>query len=171
MDIGCGEGKYFSLNVPFKERVSDEQFVDVFKEIMEAVRQHYRPDCVVLQCGADSLAYDKLGTHNTRIKGHGTCVEIIKSWCLPTILLGGGGYTIKNVSRCWAYETGLSVGLKDLDNQLPLNDFYEYYAPEYTLHFKAKDEVSNNTKDYLEFVKRKCLEHLKAMEFAPSVGI
>ena len=37
---------------------------------MEEVRQRFRPDAVVIQCGADSLAYDKLGTHNCTIKGH-----------------------------------------------------------------------------------------------------
>ena len=162
MDIGYGEGKYYSLNVPLKQLVNDTQFIDVFKTIMEKVREHYRPDCVVLQCGADSLAYDKLGTHNTTIKGHGECVKIVKSWCLPTIILGGGGYTIKNVARCWAYETGLSVNQgAHMNDSLPLNDFYEYYAPEYTLHFKAKDEASYNTPDYLNFIKTKCLMHLK----------
>ena len=151
--------------------MNDTQFVDVFKTIMEKVREHYRPDCVVLQCGADSLAHDKLGTHNTTIKGHGACVEIVKSWGLPTMLLGGGGYTVKNVARCWTYETGLSVNCRNLENQLPMNDFYEYYGPEHNLHFKPKDEASHNTKDYLDFIKTKCLQHLKQLEHAPSVGI
>lgn len=71
-----------------------------------------------MQCGADSLAYDRLGTYNTTIKGHGACVKLIKSWGLPllvlgnnnaNILIGGGGYTIKNVARCWAYETGICL--------------------------------------------------------------
>lgn len=26
------------------------------------------------------------------------------------LVLGGGGYTISNVARCWAYETGRIVG-------------------------------------------------------------
>jgi histone deacetylase 1/2 len=26
------------------------------------------------------------------------------------LVLGGGGYTIRNVSRAWAYETGVIVG-------------------------------------------------------------
>ena len=30
MDIGCGEGKFFTLNVPLKSFVNDEQFTDVF---------------------------------------------------------------------------------------------------------------------------------------------
>ena len=156
MDVGCGEGKYFSLNIPLKPFINDKQFEDIFCEVMEKVRVHYRPDAVVLQCGADSLAFDKIGTHNTTIKGHGECVRFIKSWGLPTMILGGGGYTIKNVARCWAYETGLSVNYSNLDNNLPNNDYYEFYGPEYLLHFKPNEFASQNSKEYLDFVKTRC---------------
>jgi histone deacetylase 1/2 len=80
MDIGCGEGQFFSLNVPLKPFVNDEQFTEIFRSVMTKVREQYQPDAVVLQCGADSLAGDKLGTHNTTIRGHGDCVKFIKSW-------------------------------------------------------------------------------------------
>mmetsp|Transcript_20827 Transcript_20827/g.28719 ORF Transcript_20827/g.28719 Transcript_20827/m.28719 type:complete len:108 (+) Transcript_20827:812-1135(+) len=103
---------------------------------MEKVREHYRPDAVVLQCGADSLAHDKLGTHNTTIRGHGACVQLIKTWGLPLMILGGGGYTINNVSRCWAYETGILCNYTNIDDNLPVNDYYEYYGPDFKLHFK-----------------------------------
>ena len=66
-------------------------------------------------------------------------MRFVKSWGLPTLILGGGGYTIKNVARCWAYETGLSVNYNKLDNNLPVNDYYEFYGPEYTLHFKPSE--------------------------------
>ena len=72
---------------------------------MEEVRQRFRPDAVVIQCGADSIAYDKLGTHNCTIKGHAACVRQVKSWGLPLLVLGGGGYTIK---KCRAV-----LGLRD----------------------------------------------------------
>lgn len=39
--------------------------------------------------------------------GHGSCVEYMKSFGVPLLVLGGGGYTIRNVSRCWAYETSV----------------------------------------------------------------
>ena len=34
------------------------------------------------------------------------------------MVLGGGGYTIKNVARCWAYETGVLVD-KDVGPEIP----------------------------------------------------
>ena len=29
---------------------------------------------------------------------------------LPMLVVGGGGYKIKNVARCWAYETAVLLG-------------------------------------------------------------
>ncbi len=137
---------------------------------MEEVRLRFRPDAVVIQCGADSLAYDKLGTHNCTIKGHSMCIQLVKSWGLPLLVLGGGGYTIKNVARCWAYETAVCLDV-EIPNQLPQNDYYEYYGPDFNLHFEPRaDEKNQNSKEYLDFVQTKCLINLKALEKAPNVG-
>jgi hypothetical protein len=74
---------------------------------------HYQPEAIVLQMGADSLVGDKLGCFNLTTRGHGACLEYMKSFGLPIQVLGGGGYTIRNVARCWAYETAVAVGLQD----------------------------------------------------------
>ena len=138
---------------------------------MEAVRQRFRPEVVVLQCGADSLAYDKLGTYNTTLRGHGACVKLVKEWGLPLMILGGGGYTIKNVARCWAYETGICLD-QELENDLPLNDYYELLGNDKKLHFEARPDTKNdNTREYLEFIQAKCLNNINSLEHAPSVGI
>ena len=62
-----------------------------------------------MQCGADSLSYDKLGDFCLTVKGHGECVNFVKKFNLPILLLGGGGYTIENVARCWTYETSVCL--------------------------------------------------------------
>jgi acetoin utilization deacetylase AcuC-like enzyme len=91
-----------------------------------------------MQCGADSLSYDKLGDFCLTIKGHGEAVNYIKKYNLPILLLGGGGYTVENVSRCWAYETGVCLE-EELSNELPITDFYQKYGPDYKLHIKVKN--------------------------------
>ena len=35
--------------------------------------------------------------------------------------LGGGGYTIENVSRLWAYETALALN-KEIPKVIPMSD-------------------------------------------------
>lgn len=51
--------------------------------------------------------------HRTKYRaGHAECVKFVQSFNLPLLLLGGGGYTMRNVSRAWAFETGLAVGVE-----------------------------------------------------------
>ena len=49
--------------------------------------------------------------------GHGKCVKFLKNKGLPILLLGGGGYTIRNVARCWTYETSIALDT-DITNGL-----------------------------------------------------
>ena len=82
--------------------------------------ERYQPEAVVLQCGADSLSGDRLGCFNLSLKGilfkswfllgHAECVNFVRSFRIPMLVLGGGGYTVRNVSRCWAYETSIVLG-------------------------------------------------------------
>jgi len=70
---------------------------------MDGVMAKYQPGAVVLQLGADSIAYDVLGKFNMSIRGHGHCVKKMKSYGVPLMMLGGGGYSVHNVARLWAY--------------------------------------------------------------------
>jgi len=61
--------------------------------------------------GADSLAGDRLGCFNLSLEGHSNCLEFLSRFGVPMLVLGGGGYTMRNVSRCWCYETGRLMGV------------------------------------------------------------
>ena len=65
-EIGSGPGRYYSVNVPLREGMDDESYRRIFRPTVEAVVQHYQPACIVLQCGADSLAEDRLGSFDLR---------------------------------------------------------------------------------------------------------
>jgi len=86
--------------------------------------EKFRPEAVLLQCGADSLSGDRLGCFNLSTRGHGECVAFVKSFGLPTLVVGGGGYTMRNVARCWTYETSICCGV-DIPEELPYNDYFE----------------------------------------------
>jgi histone deacetylase 1/2 len=108
--VGEGAGKYYSVNVPLRKGMRDLEYIELFKKVMDKVMGSYRPDACVIQCGADSLAKDRLGHQNLTIKGHAECVKWMMGYGTPIVFLGGGGYTIENVSRCWAYETSVILG-------------------------------------------------------------
>ena len=98
-DTGAREGKGFSVNCPLKSGMTDAGYAQVFKPVISKIMEVYNPGAVVLQCGADSLTGDRLGCFNLSLKGHAQCVSFMKSFNVPLLLLGGGGYTIRNVAR------------------------------------------------------------------------
>ncbi len=123
-DIGVGEGKHYAVNFPLRDGITDRTYKGIFEPVIKAVMDYYQPEAVVLQCGGDSLSGDRLGCFNLSMRGHANCVNFVKSFHLPTLVLGGGGYTMRNVARTWAYETGQLVQ-QDMGAQLPFNDYYE----------------------------------------------
>jgi histone deacetylase 1/2 len=135
---------------------------------MSKIMEVFRPGAIVLQCGADSLTGDRLGCFNLTLKGHAECVKFTKSFNVPTLVLGGGGYTIRNVARCWAYETSVLLDT-ELPNEIPYNDYYEYYAPDFKLHLTPEQRENMNTEASLESVRIDLLNQLIGMKGAPSV--
>ncbi|KAH9328124.1 hypothetical protein KI387_000232, partial [Taxus chinensis] len=167
-DTGYDEGKDYSLNIPLNSGMDDESYMSLFKPIITKVMEVYMPQAVVLQCGADSLAGDMLGCFNLSSKGHGDCVKFLRSFNVPLMLVGGGGYTIRNVARCWCYETAIAVGI-ELENSLPPNKYMEYYGPEYTLSIPPTFMDNQNTPGDLELLRNAVLDRLQNMQHAPSV--
>ena len=51
-----------------------------------------------------------MGCFNLTLRGHAKCVDYVKGFHVPTLVLGGGGYTVRNVARCWTYETAVLLG-------------------------------------------------------------
>lgn len=78
---------------------------------------------------------DRLGCFNLTLKGHAECVRYVKSFGMPLLVLGGGGYTVRNVARCWALETATCLD-EVLPDHIPPNDYIEYYRPDYRLHLE-----------------------------------
>ena len=169
-DVGHGRGKYYSVNVPLRDGIDDESYHSVFEPVIEHVMQFYRPGAIVLQCGADSLAGDRLGCFNLSHRGHARCVEFVKKFNVPLMILGGGGYTIRNVARAWAYETAICLD-RQIADEIPFNDYFEYYGPDYSINVPSNNMVNLNTPEYLDKCKQKIMENLRHCEFAPSVQI
>jgi len=167
-DIGVTKGKYYSLNFPLRDGIDDTSYQNIFRPVIESVMDKYRPGAIVMQCGADSLSGDRLGCFNLTTKGHGACVEYVKSFNVPVLVLGGGGYTIRNVARCWAYETSVCLN-KEIPDELPYNDYLEYYGPEYRLHITPTNMENLNSSEYLESCTSALLENLRHLDSAPSV--
>lgn len=170
-DVGAKRGKYYSVNFPLKEGMDDVSYEDIFKPVIAKVIEVYKPTAIVLQCGADSLTGDRLGCFNLTLEGHGNCVQFVKSFNIPLLVLGGGGYTIRNVARCWAYETAVLLDTP-VSNDIPYNDYFEYYSPDFKLHLTPSPILENaNTKSELGSLRDQILETLNSLKGAPSIAL
>ena len=92
----------------------------------------------------------------------------MRSFNLPLLLLGGGGYTIRNVARSWTFETATALGV-DISNELPYNDYFEYYGPDFKLHISPSDMPNQNSPEYLDKIKCKLIENLRMLPHVPGV--
>ncbi|XP_053207947.1 probable histone deacetylase 1-B isoform X2 [Panonychus citri] len=167
-DIGAGKGKYYAVNFPLRDGIDDEAYESIFQPLISKVMEMYQPSAVVLQCGADSLSGDRLGCFNLTLKGHGKCVEFVKKYNLPLLLVGGGGYTIRNVARCWTHETAVALNC-EIPNELPYNDYFEYFGPDFKLHISPSNMANQNSPEYLEKIKTRLYENLRMLPHAPGI--
>ncbi|KAK3711823.1 hypothetical protein QZH41_008978 [Actinostola sp. cb2023] len=99
----AGRGKYYAVNFPLRDGIEDDSYQQIFQPV-------------------SSLRH-RLGCFNLSLKGHAQCVEYVKKFGLPLLILGGGGYTIRNVARCGTYETSVALD-SDIANELPYNDLF-----------------------------------------------
>ena len=93
---------------------------------------------------------------------------------------------MRNVSRAWAYETGVATGVElgprrfiEVDahissfisrpTEIPVNEYYEYFGPDYELDVKCSNMEDLNTPGYLERIKNIAFEHLRHVGGPPSV--
>ncbi|KAJ4199288.1 histone deacetylase [Fusarium falciforme] len=167
-DTGIGQGKNYAVNFPLRDGITDVSYRSIFQPVIENVMKYFQPEAVVLQCGGDSLSGDRLGCFNLSMDGHANCVNFVKSFNLPTLVLGGGGYTMRNVARTWAFETGVLVG-QEMERTLPYNEYYEYYAPDFELNVRSSNMENSNSREYLEKITAAVIDNLRQTGPAPSV--
>lgn len=161
--VGAGAGQYYSVNVPLEDGMDDESFDQLFVPIMDTIMARYQPDAIVLQSGADSLAGDRLGKFNLTIQGHARCHEYMMKIGKPLLVLGGGGYKIVNVARCWTYETAVLLGqAQNMQSDMPPNEYYELFKPDYSLFIKKDTSMRNeNTTQKCDKLRTMVLENLR----------
>jgi len=170
-EVGIDAGRHYSINVPMKRGCDDQKYQYIFEPVVKSVISHYRPEAIVLQCGADSLSEDRLGCFNLSVHGHGRCVKFVKSFNIPMLVLGGGGYTPRNVARCWTYETSVCLGV-DIPNEIPQDYGYiEHFGPDFDINYETKnpEHKDENTLQDFDTMQQLIQKLLKNTIHAPSV--
>lgn len=174
-DDESNPGAHHAINVPLQDGIDDDQYIYLFKTIVGMSVDRFRPTAIVLQCGADSLAGDRLGRFNVQVQGHGACVDYCKSLNIPLLLVGGGGYTPRNVARAWAHETSIAIGCdKTLNPIIPAHTPYRSHFRHETI-FPTLEQIlgdlrpNKNSDKKVRDIISSIAEQLRFVNLAPSV--
>jgi acetoin utilization protein AcuC len=105
-DRGGGNAR----NIPVPPEINDSEMDFLLAEAVLPLAERFRPDAVVVTCGADALRGDPL----SRMELSNTClwdaVMSLSRLSCSTVVLGGGGYNPWTVARCWAGLWGRICG-------------------------------------------------------------
>ena len=122
-EIGENEAKGLKLNFPLLPGTGDEAYLKAFHKLVPDVVRRFQPEMILVQCGADGHADDRLAhlrlTTNMYREVVSEMHSLAHELCEGRLLLfGGGGYTLANVPRVWTTAFAALSG-KKLDNQIP----------------------------------------------------
>ncbi|WP_455217306.1 acetoin utilization protein AcuC [Kaarinaea lacus] len=104
-ETGTGEAAGTKLNIPMAPGADDAAFLSAWECVEEYLVQG-RPQFIILQCGADSLAGDPITHLNYSANSHAHAAQrlcqLADQYCAGRfIALGGGGYRLENISAAW----------------------------------------------------------------------
>lgn len=162
-EIGIGKGKYYNLNIPLFEGITDTDYIQIFTHLMQTVVEDYDAEAVVFVVGADALKNDPLGVLHLTQRTMETCTFLLLQFCkrknAPLLVLGSGGYNAKNTATCFAAVTGvisLNLECSTSESMKLLPDVIPEPAEEidkYPISIQSDDEdkSSGEAFDYMDY--------------------
>jgi acetoin utilization protein AcuC len=107
-----------AFNLPVAKGYNDSEARAVLHGLLLPRIEEYRPDLLVLQCGADSLLEDPLSRLALSNRAYLETIRSLLPLSPRVLVLGGGGYNPWSVGRLWTAIWGLLSG-QELPDHLP----------------------------------------------------
>lgn len=105
-EVGKGDAVGTKLNIALPPGADDRNFESAWGAVEEHVR-NARPELILLQCGADSVAGDPLTAMRFSPKAHAMAAERLCAVADDlghgrVLAMGGGGYNHENLAEAWS---------------------------------------------------------------------
>jgi acetoin utilization protein AcuC len=122
-ETGAKDAAGLKVNMPLPPGTGDEAYLDAFRRLVPRMIEDFKPEIILVQCGADGHEDDRLAHLRMTTHAYQTILnemhQLAHATCDGRLLLfGGGGYTLANVPRVWAVAFATLSGLS-LDNEIP----------------------------------------------------
>jgi acetoin utilization protein AcuC len=107
-----------AFNLPVPRGYNDTEARAVLHGLILPRVEEFRPEALILQCGADSLLEDPLSRLALSNRAYLEAVRALLPLAPRVLVLGGGGYNPWSVGRLWTAIWGTVAG-RDLPDRLP----------------------------------------------------
>jgi len=114
-EMGIGEGKGYSVNIPLPPLTDDFEYWKAFEDVVIPIWSAYKPDLVFWDVGADAHVGDPLAdlmlTNDTYCRMTMTVRQLVHQGSRKLVVVGGGGYNPVTTAKVW---TIVLAGLADV---------------------------------------------------------
>ncbi|WP_455286146.1 acetoin utilization protein AcuC [[Eubacterium] cellulosolvens] len=122
-ETGEKEGEGLKVNIPVPPGTGDEVYLTGFREIVPTLVRAYKPEFILVQCGADSHADDLLAHLKLTTQTYEEIITTLHRLAHEVasgrmVAFGGGGYDPANVARCWTVVAA-ALGEIQPTNEIP----------------------------------------------------
>jgi acetoin utilization protein AcuC len=111
-----GVGQVF--NLPLPRGAHDDDMAAVLDRLIGPALARFRPDAIVLQCGADGVQEDPQSRLSLSNNTHAQIAGALIAMAPRLLVTGGGGYNPWSVGRCWTRVWGVLSG-QEMPDSLP----------------------------------------------------
>lgn len=107
-----------AVNLPVPRGLNDSEMAFIRESLIVPQVAPFRPDAIVLLCGADGVEEDPLAHLSLSNNAHWAVVDALMGMAPRLLVLGGGGYNPWSVGRLW---TGVWATLNghEMPQELP----------------------------------------------------
>jgi acetoin utilization deacetylase AcuC-like enzyme len=143
-EVGTGDGKGYTVNVPMEPAMGDNEFIKIFQEILKPIIEQYKPEFILVSAGFDIFFEDPLGGMKVTPEGFAKLTRQLTDQadrvCNGKIIfLLEGGYNLD----------GLWISTKEM-----LEELLDKKRSEYDIgdaETKADDLIENIKKVYSDY--------------------
>ena len=99
-EIGGGEGRGFTINVPFPGGMGDAEYLAAFDGVLLPVADAFDPELVLVSAGFDAADGDPLGSMRVSPEGYGALTRRLLGLAGGRVVLAlEGGYDLEAIAR------------------------------------------------------------------------
>ncbi|MDG7042375.1 MAG: acetoin utilization protein AcuC [Nitrososphaerota archaeon] len=161
-EIGVGSGKGYSVNIPLAPYTDDGIYLWAFDQVVPALVGSFKPDIVFTQLGCDTHYLDPMTQLNLTTEGYEGVIRRLRQLAPKWVAVGGGGYEMSVVARCWTLAYGIMID-REWPDRIP-RSYQELYGIK-RLRDNAKPRLDSRIKQQARRFAEESVAQVKKLVF------